>query len=375
MRRKRSLVTRRQGRSGYFANFTVKGHRFRDKLADDKEQAEILAAKIRSDVLTGKLAGRKPELTLTEALARYWIEHGQHLSSARNIWRTSGILEKGLGKNVLLSDITAADLTTYAARRRENLSNTSVNLELAQLRAVIARARDLWEVATPKINWPRVRLEQTGEREHVLSQEEEERLFAALRPDHHAMVRFALVTGARLGNVIGLTWPQVDWDAGTIVFRIKSKKPGGELHYLPITATVAAILSGERGRHPTRVFTRVCARNRYDPKLRVLLKKGDRYPFTENGWRHEWVRALAEAGIEDFRFHDLRHTAGTRALRAHRNLKTVQRMLGHKSITTTLRYTRSDIADVRAAMEAVEQSPGRHHTVKEGGKKEGGSGA
>jgi integrase len=50
------------------------------------------------------------------------------------------------------------------------------------------------------------------------NEEEERRLFKARRPDFLPMVRFAPVTGARLGNVIGLTWPQIDSDAGTIVF-------------------------------------------------------------------------------------------------------------------------------------------------------------
>jgi integrase len=121
-------------------------------------------------------------------------------------------------------------------------------------------------------------LEEAGEREHVVSEEEERRLFSALRPDFRPMVRFALVTGARLESVIGLTWRQVDSDAGTIVFRLKSKKPGGELHYLPITRAVAAILSRERGHDPVRVFTYVCARNRYDPRTKTFQRKGERYP-------------------------------------------------------------------------------------------------
>jgi integrase len=69
--------------------------------------------------------------------------------------------------------------------------------------------------------------------------------------------------------------------------------------------------------------------------------------------RRRWI----EAGITDFRFHDLRHTAGTRALHAHRNLKTVQRMLAHKNIATTLRYTRSDVEDVRPRWRPLRHNP------------------
>ena len=139
---------------------------------------------------------------------------------------------------------------------------------------------------------------------------------------------------------------------------------------MPITPAVATILSGERGRHPTRVFTYVCARNRHDPKRNILQRKGERYPFTKDGWRRAWEEALAEAGIEDFRFHDLRHTAGTRLQRATGNIKTVQRLLGHKDIRTTLRYIRTDLADVRAGMEAVEKATLRPRLVAEAEKKE-----
>lgn len=366
MRRTRSLVTRRKGSPNWYENFTVNGHRFRGRIeTDDREQAEIIAAKKRSDTLLGKLTGKKPELTLTQALGRYLMEHGQYVASADNIKRMGRVLIADLGKHKLLSEIAPVDLSAFAARRRATLSNRSVNAEIEHLRAVIRRAAALWSVETPTINWQELLLTEAGEREHVLSAEEEDRLFSALRPDYHAMVRFALVTGVRLGNVIGLTWRQVDWDARVIVFRVKSHKPGGELHYVPITGAVAAILSLERGNNREWVFTYVCAANKHDPHHGIAQKKGARYPFTRSGWRRPWAAALKTAEIEDFRFHDLRHTAGTRALHAHRNLKTVQRMLGHKNIATTLRYTRSDVDDVRAAMEAVE-TQSRHKIVGDG---------
>jgi integrase len=236
-RKRNSLIRQRPGRPGWHADFTVRGHRFRDSLGNDRTQAEIAAAELKAEALQGHFPAPTPaEMTLTAALARYWLEHGQHLRSARSIARLGRQLQTGLGKSTSLSALTAADLVTYAARRCANLSNRSVNIELQLLRAVIYRARDLLDVATPKIDWKKVLLEETGEREHVLSHDDEElRLFAALRPDYHGMARFALLSAARRANVVELSWPQVDWSAGVIVFRIKSKKPGGELHYLPIT--------------------------------------------------------------------------------------------------------------------------------------------
>lgn len=362
MRRRRQLTTTRPGSPNRYENFTVRGHRFRRSLGtDDEETAEILAAKIRADALLGAATGKRPEYTLSQALGRYLSEHGQFLATADDIARIGKTLLAGIGKATLLSEIAPDTLATFIARRRARVSNRSVNIEIEHLRAVLNRAGVLWGVAVPvpALPWKALLLDESGEREHVLSEAEEERLFAALRPDFHGIVRFALLTGLRLANVIELSWRQVDWNARAIVFRVKSRRPDGDLHYVPITAGVAAILSLERGRHKDRVFTYVCERNRFDPRGGTHQRKGRRYPFTHDGWRNAWKSALDAAQISDFRFHDLRHTAATRALAAHRDLAAVRRMLGHKAIATTLRYTRTNLDDVRAAMEAVETQGGR----------------
>ena len=100
--------------------------------------------------------------------------------------------------------------------------------------------------------------------------------------------------------------------------------------------------------HPKFVFTYVCKRSRGQ------RRKGERYPFSQGGWRRDWGKALRAAGIEDFRFHDTRHTAATRTLRVTGNLKVVQDMLHHADIATTARYAHATTKDVREAMEAAQ---------------------
>jgi integrase len=372
MARNRTSLVKLRGNT-YYENFTVNGHRFRESLhTDDKDNAEIIAAKTRSDALLGHLTGKKLEMAFAEALARDWVERAQHLASSNNIkgWAIAFQDDKtGLGRKTLLSEITTAGLVTYRTHRRVERANVTINTEFGYLRTVFNRARKVWKVETPDIEWKEVFLE-VSERERELSRVEEERLFQELRPDYHPMVLFALVAGARLANVIGLKWEQVDWEAGRIVFRTKSKKKDGKIHHVPITKKLAAILSAQRGLHPIFVFTYICRKDHYAWRTGARRPKGERYPFTRWGWRREWLRALKKVGIwngkespDRFRFHDLRHTAATRVLRKTGNIKTVQRMLGHSNITTTMRYAHVLVDDVREAMEDVDKAQSRHKVV------------
>jgi integrase len=104
------------------------------------------------------------------------------------------------------------------------------------------------------------------------------------------------------------------------------------------------ILAPQKGNHPIYVFTYECKRSRGQ------RQQGERYPFSKNGWRKDWAKALVAADIENFRFHDLRHTAATRIVRYTGNLKMAMRLLGHADISTTIRYAHVTDRDLRDAL-------------------------
>jgi integrase len=383
------LFVERGGR--FYENFSARGHRFRGSLATDRlEEAatrsalryaaavhsdEAYQAAVRAETdpievsfaaadgppIVGRVVDPRDQ-TLEEVCGTYWLQHAQHTPSADNLQRMirtllHGIKDRrgrikmmGLSANKRVRDLTIADLRNYAARRRALVSNRSVNCEFVCLRAALNWAKQDG-VPVPEFRWKRdnIMLPEAGERESILSAEEEARLFAALRPDYHALVRFALLSGLRLDNVISLTWRQVDWDAREIRLRVK----GGKQKAIAISSAMLAILEGERGRNFQRVFTFECRRNRHDRHAGIVQNKGERYPFSSNGWRVDWKRALAAAGIEDFRFHDLRHTFATRLLRATNNLELVRQALTHEDIATTVRYAKSQLSDVRLGLEKM----------------------
>lgn len=77
------------------------------------------------------------------------------------------------------------------------------------------------------------------------------------------------------------------------------------------------------------------------------------------GGRYRWRKALEDAGIEDYRFHDNRHTAATRNLRSSGNLKGVSKLLGHSNVQTTARYAHALEEAMRAVSIARSAVPGR----------------
>jgi integrase len=181
------------------------------------------------------------------------------------------------------------------------------------------------------------------------------------------MVCFGMATGLRVSNVIYLKWSQIKWELGHIEFRIKSKKKGGKVHLVPLTDFITYLLEAEKGNDPEYVFTLTALKNHPDKLTGGRLIKGERYPYARTeSWRRHWEYALKDAGLwesgsrKNFRFHDLRHTAATRLYKATRNLKLVQRFLGHATIQMTVRYLGIDVDDVRDGMDLITPAHFRH---------------
>jgi integrase len=173
---------------------------------------------------------------------------------------------------------------------------------------------------------------------------EEAALEEAMRSDYAPWVEFALLSGLRRDETL-ISWSEVDWHNRLI--RTVGKR--GKLLTVPISDAVAAILEEQKGKHEEAVFTYVAQRT---VKSRNLIK-GVRYPITYAGGKTEWRRLVARANVKDFRFHDLRHTFGSRLLRETGNLALVQKAMNHSDVKTTSRYAHVNQADLTQAVQAV----------------------
>jgi len=362
----------------YHYEFTFKGVRFRGSTEEtQREAAKTVEAQKRVEARkTVKERGVAPsggrhEITLSTATERYFQEKAAGTSSESTTDYQLENIVRIVGLRTTLSAIQDDIVSDFVAKRRGEksgrapkdhtalcrcercaLSPATVNRETELLRRVMRRAQRAWKAKIDDMpNWDVHMLPEADQRIRELTASEEQGLFEHLRPDFHPMVLFCLLTGVRKNTAITLTWHQVDFDARVIRYKAKSRKPGGENKIIPMTGEIAALLQTLKGDNAIKVFTYICKRSRMN------RRKGERYPFSSAGWTKEWRAALAAAKIEDFRFHDLRHTTATRILRHARNLKAVQVLLGHSDITTTARYAHAMVDDVRAAMEQVPTKP------------------
>ena len=322
-------------------DFRFKGHRYHGSTGcTSKRDAERVEAEVRRKAALGDTA--KPAIALDRACDAWWLAKGQHLRSHATVLYQLANLAEGLGKNTPLQDIDLARIDDYIARRRAAVKNSSVNRETALLRRVI-EWHDARGFDCPRIAWREARLTEPRPVTRTLTREEEARLFAALPESLVPLVAFALITGQRKAEVVQLRWADVDLQNARATVSAK----GGRRHSFPLSPRAIAIIANQPKVCP-QVFTYVAERPSPQRKDRVHRQKGGRYPFSVQGWQRKWRKALADAKIENFRFHDLRHTAATRL----GSIELANRLLGHADYRTTQRYFHPGEDELRRALAA-----------------------
>lgn len=240
-----------------------------------------------------------------------------------------------------ISGITNAHVLSYVAKDRVTCANGTVNRRLQMLGRALKHMAKFYKATVPDLELRAAETREAKERVRELAMDEQVRLFQHLPAEYHPFVKFVLLTGARIGTVSGLLWDDLDMAEGSMFFRLKNDR----VMTFPMSAEVRAILSA-------LPRSNVMAHRRY-VFTRVSQQTGERIPIVPNGgvFNTAFRKALADAGIEDFRFHDLRHTFATRLLRRSRNLKLVSKCLGHTMLETTSRYAHVLVDDMRAELE------------------------
>ena len=296
---------------------------------------------LKEQIRTGKPVRREEEpiinnSTFSELADKYleWCSGRQKSFSRKKV--IVKILNNYL-KNKLIQDISIEELEIIQSDYiKTKHSINYVNNIIKILKAMFTKAYD-WELIGEDV-LKRVRkvkqLKGENKRLRYLSEEEAERLISHCEPYLKPVVITALNTGMRKSEILHLTWDRVDLKNRLILL---DKTKNGERREVPINNTLFQTLSGI-----TRHIK--CDYMFYNPDT---LK-----PYYD--LKKSFGKALKKAHILDFRFHDLRHTFASRLVMKGVDLTTVKELLGHKSITMTLRYSHLASAHIQNAVKALD---------------------
>jgi integrase len=297
----------------------AKLHTFKD-LADDYEKA---AKELRT-------------FDARERHLKFWrSEFGRDLLSDITPQRINRARDKLLaGETSRFADPATGDAEKDAKRAKGKRTGPTVNRYLATLSACLTHA-------VKSLGWmernPVERVSKSKEspgRVRFLSEEELPRLLDACRPnaDLYLAVVLSLTTGGRQSEIMGLRWPQIDFARRVITLNQGTTK-NSDARALPLSGEAFLLLqerSKVRALKDDRVFPPVSDK----AKAREL--------------RNAWERAVKAAGVSDFRWHDLRHTAASYLAMSGVSLVEIAKILGHRTLAMVARYSHLDPSHVVA---------------------------
>ncbi|MBI4972441.1 MAG: site-specific integrase [Candidatus Omnitrophica bacterium] len=261
---------------------------------------------------------------------------------------------------MLLTNVTARVVSDYIEKRKsEGAANATINREFAMLSKACSLAWKRWEWVKENPCNKISRLPEHNKIERYLTAEEEVRLLKQsegyLNGDLEDIVTLALNTGMRQGEILNLKWKDVDFFRKTLtVVKTKNK----EVKTIPMTDTTFKVLFEK---------SKVITMSGY-----IFATTNDT-PIRARNLMREWYKVLNKAGIEDFRFHDLRHTAGTRLAQAGVDIYTISKILGHRDIRTTMRYAHHNPESLRASVKVLDNFTDKMVNIEQAGRVKNGS--
>jgi integrase len=338
------MTVRKRGSVWYY-DFQIRGTRYREALpeARTKDEAREAETKAKREVFDGLWQSKRLTApTLRKYVDDVFLPWSKANKTGRGDNNRCAALCAAMG-NLPLDQISVIQIEGFKQQQQKLEKNPiTINHYLATLGQILRQAINqglIKENPCAKVR----PLRQEPHRTRYLTQVEEERLFEAIdveleREDLtrearrnleslRAAITIALATGMRQGEIYGLTWDRVDFSRNTITLaRTKTNKT----RVIPIGARLRELL------------------------LSLFESRGDSQKALPGRYHGAyWGPVRKAAGIEDFRFHDLRHTAATRLAEMGTDPFTISAILGHTNVQMTARYAHATSDGTRRAIEGL----------------------
>jgi len=315
----------------------MNGTRYRKSTGKTKRrEAEEVLDSEREKAKAGDSAGiRKVKTSKLVDLAEEYLKWAERQRSYKD--KELGIRQLvDVFGNHDVEDLSTREIEQWQSRRLKYNKPSTVNRLLAVLKHMVNKGTQ-WGMASDS-TLKQIRnvkmLAENNRRLRFLSIEECQRLIECCHKDLKPIVIVALNTGMRRGEIFRLKWEQVDLRHGFILLDVTKN---GERREIPINTTLEYLFK-EMPHSVESVY--VFAGKTGKPLTDI--KKG-------------FHTALRKAGISDFRFHDLRHTFASHLVMAGIDLTSVKELLGHKSLTMTMRYSHLSPGHKRKAVHVLDR--------------------
>ncbi len=299
------------------------------KTFPNRDDAKKWARLIESEIDRGIYVSRyeAEHITFAELVKRYQKEVTPHKKSASREMSRLKCLNKFFGE-LTLAKMNSEIVASFRDERLSlNLSGATVVKDLNTLSHIIDTAIKEWGYYLPfnpvkNIRKPKV----SNSRSRRLSNEEQVILLAQCRKHSlmmESVVIFAIETAMRLGEIINLSWSEIDLERKIATLLLTKS---GEVRQVPLsTLAIQSIKCLPRHIESSKVFWRW---------------------KTVSGFESSWQRVLSNSNLLNFRFHDLRHEATSRMFEKGFSLAEVATISGHKTWSMLRRYTHLKAEDL-----------------------------
>ncbi|WP_367715871.1 site-specific integrase [Nitratireductor sp. GISD-1A_MAKvit] len=230
-------------------------------------------------------------------------------------------------------------IAEYRDERLNSVSGETVRQDIVLLSQVYGTARREWQLSLPANPTadvrkpppakPRTRRVSDAELNSLLT-----RAKSLRNPLVEAIIRFALATGMRRGEILRVRYNDVDWHQRTLNIPLTKN---GHPRVIPLTQAAMEILQDRR-----------------DAESKSELV----FPISANAFKLAWQRLRQRAGIADLRFHDFRHEAVSRFFEIGLSLPEVALISGHRDPRQLLRYTHMQAAKVAQKLHQAQRGIG-----------------
>lgn len=242
-----------------------------------------------------------------------------------------------------LAELTPSDFSSYRDERLKSIIPKSLKRQLAPIQNMFEHARTEWGVPLREnpltgltlkvIDNKRQRRLQEGELNLILKAVEKTR-----NPYVVLIVRFALETAMRRGEILSLTWRDIDQHRATATIR---EARNGHSRAIPLSSSALGVLD------ETRKLKAGEEENKNEGTSRI-------FPIAANALRLSWERLITRAKIDDLHFHDLRHEAISHLFELGLTVPEVASISGHRDMRMLFRYAHANHASIRAKLLAAE---------------------